>query len=149
MWADQLFSALDADSSGHLTVAELVASLMPPSTCSKDAHGQWACGGAASSSAQALADRRRVGAQGALRYLMQLLAMDATNGTGVLADGSISLPELRLHASAPFYELCETAGDTAHVLPAYEGYLADACALLSLAGYAAEASSLQAQMAPL
>ena len=143
-WIDALFGFLDGDRSQQVPVDELVRGCMP------DTANVWDCTGAGACVKVTLteAQRRRVGAQGALRYLMQLLAMDATEGTATLADDAISLPELRVHATQPFYELCGLSGDTAHVRPEYEGYLVEATDLLAAAGYGAEAASLRAQMAP-
>jgi hypothetical protein len=143
-WVADMFGLMDSDQSGAATVAELVAA------CSPTEGNVWDCTGAGACVKVTLAesDRRRVGCQGALRYLMQLSAMDATLGTTTLADSQISLAELQQHAATPFYDLCALSGDTAHVLAQFEGYLVHACDLLRNAGFGAEADELQQRMAP-
>ena len=66
---------------------------------------------------------------------MQMAAMDGTLGTSTLADGVISVQELRKKASAEFYNLFEGG----RVKACFAGYLQTALFLLRDAGFASEA----------
>ena len=156
-WVDALFKFIDKDGSNAITVTELVSACMP------DAANVWDCTGQGACVKVTLSEetRRRVGTQGALRYLMQVLAMDTTYGdesspyyqptyVKVMADDKISLRELRMHASESFYDLFEMAcegasggGDcVARVLPEYVGYFHAAVELIRLSGFSAEADEM-------
>ena len=133
-WVDELFAYFDGRQArdGHVTVAELVYGCMPDHANLYDCTGAGAC---VRDTTRDRAWALGVGKQAARRYLMQILALDATfpNQPAILADGKVSLAELRRYADHPMFELMEytdAARTTLAPRPEYRGYYDEAEALL-------------------